>query len=176
MLLSTDLCRYYLSRDIASSDLTARLQLLTIHFPSLRILWSPSPHATAELFEELKKGREQPDPSKAASLNMDVVDEAEASRGDRYNAVAKDFLSKLPGVTSRNVYAIMNRAEDLKDLLEFGVDDLEEVMGSRENALLLHRALHEKTSEKADGSGSAEGKGRRQAQPGKRFKTKNNTK
>ena len=45
--------KYYLSRDVASSDLTARLQLLTMHFPKLRILWSPSPHATAELFEEV---------------------------------------------------------------------------------------------------------------------------
>ena len=45
--------KYYLSRDVASSDLTTRLQLLTMHFPKLRILWSPSPHATAELFEEV---------------------------------------------------------------------------------------------------------------------------
>ena len=45
--------KYYLSRDVASSDLTSRLQLLTMHFPKLRILWSPSPHATAELFEEV---------------------------------------------------------------------------------------------------------------------------
>jgi DNA excision repair protein ERCC-4 len=43
--------KYYLSRDLAASDLVARLQLLTLHFPKLRILWSPSPHATAELFE-----------------------------------------------------------------------------------------------------------------------------
>ena len=40
--------KYYLSKDIASSDLVQRLQLLTIHFPKLRILWSPSPHATGK--------------------------------------------------------------------------------------------------------------------------------
>ena len=67
--------RYYLSRDIASTDLTARLQLLTIHFPKLRVLWSPSPHATAELFEELKKGRAEPDAARAAAMTMDVVNE-----------------------------------------------------------------------------------------------------
>jgi len=32
----------------------AKLQLLTLHFPKLKIVWSPSPHATAQLFEELK--------------------------------------------------------------------------------------------------------------------------
>ena len=61
------------TQDIATSDVTARLQLLTIHFPRLRILWSPSPHATAELFEELKKGREQPDARKAAAMSFDFV-------------------------------------------------------------------------------------------------------
>ena len=66
----------------------ARLQLLTLHFPKLRILWSPryfpffglmsplfSPHATAELVEELKQGREEPDASKAATLGVDIIDE-----------------------------------------------------------------------------------------------------
>ena len=57
--------KYYLSKDIGSSDLVARLQLLTLHFPKLKILWSPSPHATGELFEELKRGREEPDATKA---------------------------------------------------------------------------------------------------------------
>ena len=46
--------KYYLSKDIASSDLVQRLQLLTIHFPKLRILWSPSPHATGNCKEGFK--------------------------------------------------------------------------------------------------------------------------
>merc|ERR1711972_602697 len=67
--------KYYMSRDVQSSDLIARLQLLTLHFPKLRILWSPGPHATAELVEELKKGREEPDASKAATIGVDIIDE-----------------------------------------------------------------------------------------------------
>ena len=58
---------------IGSSDLVQRLQLLTIHFPKLRILWSPGPHATADLFAELKRGREEPDAAKAASISMDII-------------------------------------------------------------------------------------------------------
>jgi len=47
--------KYYLSNDDASlTDVTSRLQLLTLHFPKLRIVWSPGPYATAEIFEELK--------------------------------------------------------------------------------------------------------------------------
>merc|ERR1711974_155971 len=116
--------KYYLSRDVASSDLTARLQLLTMHFPKLRILWSPSPHATAELFEELKKGRPEPDASKASSVTMDVIDEYNK---DRFNPIIHDFIKKLPGVTSRNVYAILNRVESMTQLLAMSVDDLSEM-------------------------------------------------
>ena len=58
----------------------ARLQLLTLHFPRLRILWSPGPHATAELVLELKKGREEPDATKAATLGVDIIDEYNVDR------------------------------------------------------------------------------------------------
>merc|ERR1712113_313395 len=84
--------KYYLSRDVAASDLVARLQLLTIHFPKLRILWSPSPHATAELFEELKRGREEPDAAKAAAISIDYIDDFNT---DKFNPAVQDFLLKL---------------------------------------------------------------------------------
>merc|ERR1719381_28540 len=93
--------KYYLSRDVASSDLTSRLQLLTMHFPKLRILWSPSPHATAELFEELKKGRPEPDASKAATLGVDIIDEYNV---EKCNPQIKELVSKLPGMNSKNIY------------------------------------------------------------------------
>ena len=130
--------KYYISNDLQSADIVARLQLLTLHFPKLRwqlqtyrlhsdykcvvmfywhkhleafiswlyfpsemfhpltkctsattrilipirILWSPSPHATAELFDELKQGREQPDSAKAATLGVDIIDDFNL---DKYN-------------------------------------------------------------------------------------------
>ena len=65
--MSDSLLKCYLS--------VSRLQLLTLHFPKLRILWSPGPHATAELVEELKKGREQPEANRAATIGVDIIDE-----------------------------------------------------------------------------------------------------
>ena len=38
-----------------SSDLQAKLVMLTLAFPHLRIIWSSSPYQTAEIFAELKK-------------------------------------------------------------------------------------------------------------------------
>jgi DNA excision repair protein ERCC-4 len=51
---------YYVSNNVTSNDIAAKLQLLTLHFPKLKLVWSPSPYATAQLFEELKvmQGRE----------------------------------------------------------------------------------------------------------------------
>lgn len=46
--------RYNSSSEFSSHDITSKLALLTMHFPKLRILWCPSPHASAELFEDLK--------------------------------------------------------------------------------------------------------------------------
>lgn len=61
---------YYLSRDIAakSSDITAKLQLLTLHFPKLRLIWSSGPYNTAQLFYELKQGRLLTEDSNAPSF------------------------------------------------------------------------------------------------------------
>ena len=131
--------RYYLSKDIASSDLVQRLQLLTIHFPKLRILWSPSPHATTELFEELKRGREEPDASKAAAVSIDIIDDY---NNDKFNPALQDFLSKLPGITTKNIYAILHKVNSLLELLTLSVEDLEELLGSKQCAQDLHESLH----------------------------------
>jgi DNA excision repair protein ERCC-4 len=60
-----------LSRDSDSNntEIMQKLQLLTIHFPKLRLVWSPSPYATAQLFEEIKQTKEQPDPN-AGMINV----------------------------------------------------------------------------------------------------------
>jgi len=133
--------KYYMSRDIQSSDLIARVQLLTLHFPKLRILWSPGPHATAELVEELKKGREEPDASKAATIGVDIIDEYNV---DRYNVQIKDFLSKLPGINSKNIFALLNKADNLIDVLDMNEDTLCEILNSKQNGSDLYQALHGK--------------------------------
>ena len=132
--------KYYMSRDVASSDLIARLQLLTLHFPKLRILWSPGPHATAELVEELKKGRDEPDATKAATIGVDIIDEYNV---DRYNVQIKDFLSKLPGINSKNVFAILNKVDNLANLLDMTEEALTDILGSKQNGSDLYHALHD---------------------------------
>lgn len=45
---------YMISEDANSFEIQQKLLLLTLHFPKLKIIWSPSPYASAQLFEELK--------------------------------------------------------------------------------------------------------------------------
>ena len=96
---------------------------------------------------QLKKGRTQPDASKAASVSMDVIDDYNR---DRYNPVIADFVKKLPGVTSRNVYAILNAVNSMGELLAMSVDDLAALVGAG-NGSMLHEALHKPQLPRGDG-------------------------
>ncbi|KAG0721241.1 DNA repair endonuclease XPF [Chionoecetes opilio] len=133
--------RYFLSNDGSSSskDVAAKLQLLTLHFPHLKLLWCPSPYATAEVFQLLKTGREEPVVSQAeavtAQTNPDVISE-------RYNPQIKDFVSKLPGINTKNIYLILNKITSLPELLTVSKEDLTEILGSGRNAEALHNSLH----------------------------------
>lgn len=102
-------------------DITQKLQLLTIHFPKLRLVWSPSPYATAQLFDELKQGKPEPNPTEAAALGSDENTKELDSIVDRLNTNIYDFLLKLPGITIRNVAKVMTKVKNLKELLKLNM-------------------------------------------------------
>lgn len=123
-----------------SQDLIDRLILLTIHHPNLRIVWSPSTHFTAELFEYLKTDKDQPDANKIASISSEEL--PPETFEDRYDIQVRDFLLKLPGVNSRNVYALMNSAPTLADLIHLSEEELQEILLNTRSAELLYKTLH----------------------------------
>ena len=51
-----------------ANSLISKLTLLTLHFPRLRLIWSRSLHASADLFRALKSNQDDPDPLVAASV------------------------------------------------------------------------------------------------------------
>lgn len=109
--------KYMISQNTTSTnaDIVQKLQLLTLHFPKLRIIWSPSPYATAQLFEELKLGKEEPDAKQAAALG---ADDTGAYDDLKFNANIYDFLLRLPGVNTRNIHKLMRHGGSLKELLK----------------------------------------------------------
>lgn len=88
-------------------------------------MWSPSPYATAQLFDELKQGKQEPDPTKAAEVGSDETTNDLDSIVDRLNTNIYDFLLKLPGITTRNIGKVMTKVKNLKELIK-----LNEVNGS----------------------------------------------
>nr|XP_033466825.1 DNA repair endonuclease XPF [Epinephelus lanceolatus] len=126
--------------EISSNDISSKLTLLTLHFPRLRILWCPSPHATAELFLELKKGRLEPDAAAAQAVTAESDTVAESA--DLYNPGPYDFLLKMPGVNTKNCRALIKSADSLADLAKFSQETLAEILENATNAKLLYEFLH----------------------------------
>ncbi|CAD7087672.1 unnamed protein product [Hermetia illucens] len=123
----------------SNADIVQKLQLLTLHFPKLRLIWSPSPYATAQLFEELKQGKSQPDSAKAALIGSD---ESNPTEIDKFNTNIFDFMIRLPGINSKNIGKVMRHGGSLKELLKKSEADLAELLDSQANAKLLWNILH----------------------------------
>lgn len=144
--------RYMLSRDSDSnnSNIMQKLQLLTIHFPRLKIVWSPSPYATAQLFEEIKRNKDQPNPETVTKAGLEDPSQDYAAITERYNPNIYDFVMKLPGISTKNVHSVMRHGNNLKDLLKMNLQQLTELLSSKKDAELLHSAMHSALKPKAD--------------------------
>ncbi|NXW26925.1 XPF endonuclease, partial [Phaetusa simplex] len=128
-----------LHQEISSNDVTSKLTLLTLHFPKLRMLWCPSPHATAELFEELKQNHPQPDAETAMAVTADSEILPES---DKYNPGPQDFLLKMPGINAKNCRALMNHVKSIAELVTLSKDELSKILGNAANATQLFDFIH----------------------------------
>ncbi|XP_038942944.1 DNA repair endonuclease XPF isoform X3 [Rattus norvegicus] len=126
-------------QEMSSSDVSSKLTLLTLHFPRLRLLWCPSPHATAELFEELKQNKPQPDAATAMAITADSETLPES---DRYNPGPQDFVLKMPGVNAKNCRSLMNQVQNIAELATLSLERLTGILGHSGNAKQLHDFLH----------------------------------
>lgn len=51
-------------------NIISKLSLLVLHFPRLRVIWSRSLHATAEIFASLKANQDEPEEAKAIRVGV----------------------------------------------------------------------------------------------------------
>ncbi|KAM6165996.1 DNA repair endonuclease XPF [Erethizon dorsatum] len=128
-----------LFQEISSSDISSKLTLLTLHFPRLRLLWCPSPHATAELFEELKQNKPQPDAATAMAITADSESLPES---EKYNPGPQDFLLKMPGVNAKNCHSLMSHVKNIAELATLSQDKLTGILGHAANAKQLYDFIH----------------------------------
>lgn len=114
------------SNEISAQSISSKLALLTIHFPKLRIIWSPGPQFTAEIFEELKSGCPQPQAEQAQAVKNDQLNSEIAEH--KYNPILQDLLLKIPGINIKNVFRLMNNVKDLHELCELTEERLSEIL------------------------------------------------
>ncbi|KAK1344825.1 hypothetical protein QTO34_013527 [Cnephaeus nilssonii] len=126
-------------QEISSNDISSKLTLLTLHFPKLRILWCPSPHATAELFEELKQNKPQPDAATAMAV---TADSGTLPESEKYNPGPQDFLLKMPGVNAKNCRSLMSHVKNIAELASLSQDKLTSILGNAANAKQLYDFIH----------------------------------
>ena len=119
----------------SSSDLQSKLVLLTIAFPRLKIIWSSTPYQTAEIFEELKKNQDEPDPLKAVQIGLGTGEDP----ADRtFNQTPQDMLRAVPGITNKNINRLILEAVSIRDVANMTVEELDPLIG-REAGRQVHK-------------------------------------
>ncbi|CAH1766664.1 7194_t:CDS:10 [Entrophospora sp. SA101] len=119
-----------LRTEIGMNDISSKLALLTLTFPQLKIIWSSSPYATVDIFEDLK---DEPDQEKAQSIGLDDNEEINSI----YNISPQDFLRALPGITTRNYKTVMAKVHNLKELSQMSLVELQVLIG-KDNGKTLY--------------------------------------
>lgn len=112
--------------NFSSPILQSKIVLLTISFPRLRIIWSSSPYATSDIFNDLKANNPEPDPIKAISLGADNDPEA----GAGVNSTAEEVLRSLPGITMKNYKSVMAKVRSIKELCEINFEQMKGILGA----------------------------------------------
>ncbi|EFJ24922.1 hypothetical protein SELMODRAFT_232247 [Selaginella moellendorffii] len=132
--------------DIVPANIVSKMSLLVLHFPRLRIVWSRSLHATAELFATLKSNQDEPDAERAMRVGVPTEDgliEGDV-RAENYNTTAVEMLRRLPGVTDANYRTIMDGCKSLAELSIMPFEQLAELMGGQRPARMLRDFLDAK--------------------------------
>ncbi|KAL9242755.1 hypothetical protein vseg_016724 [Gypsophila vaccaria] len=132
--------------DVTPNNIISKLSLLVLHFPRLRIVWSRSLHATAEIFTSLKANQDEPDEAKAMRVGVPSEEGIVENdvRAENYNTSAVEFLRRLPGVTDSNYRTIMDGCNSLADLALLPVEKLADLMGGQKAARTLREFLDAK--------------------------------
>ena len=105
--------------------LQEKIVMLTLAFPRLRVIWSSSPHATTEIFNDLKLNNPEPDPERAVLLGAEDGPDV----GGGVNAAAEELLRSLPGITDKNVKHVMGKVSSIKAFCQLERAQVQEIIG-----------------------------------------------
>lgn len=107
-------------------DLQSKIVLLALSFPRLKILWSSSPYQTAQIFEELKKKQEEPDPLAAVRIGLEGDEDPDERT---FNTGPQDLLRAIPGVSAKNASRLYLHCRDIRTIANMTLDELDPLVG-----------------------------------------------
>lgn len=139
----------------SDTDLQAKLVLLTLSFPKLRLIWSSSPHATAEIFREIKSGHPEPDTTTASLIGLDEYAKADKAGGNlelvegsnsTNRILAEEMIRNLPGMNLTNSNKILRtkkkKVNNLKELCGLSEREMKNLIGP-ESGSKLYKFVNE---------------------------------
>jgi DNA excision repair protein ERCC-4 len=103
-----------------------KLVLLTLAFPRVRILWSSSPYATADIFKDLKANAREPDYAAAVAVGAD----SDPAAGQGMHGPAEELLQTLPGISTKNAGYVMSRVRTVRELCELQLEQVQDILGN----------------------------------------------
>jgi len=106
-------------------DIQAKLVLLAIAFPKLSFVWSSSPHQTAEIFDELKRGHPEPDVDTAVAVGLEPGEDPDSC----YNNAPQEMLRAIPGLNGKNARFVMLAVENLTELSNMDESEIAKLVG-----------------------------------------------
>jgi len=152
-----------LGLDIDSRSPGARLSLLLLHFPRLRLVWSRSLHATADMFGALKASGDEPDPAAAAAVGLPEGTNAPGSTpAPLINTAALEVLKRMPGVTQAGARNLMATVGSLAEIAQLTLPQLQAAMAGDADRLraLLDGDFEEEEEGEAQAAGPNQAEGR----------------
>ncbi|ETW75057.1 hypothetical protein HETIRDRAFT_127022 [Heterobasidion irregulare TC 32-1] len=118
------------SEPSAPPSIQSKLVLLTLTFPRVRIIWSSSPYATADIFNDLKANLPEPDVRHAIGIGAERdTNEGAAGDGERDDAAAEELLRSLPGITDKNLAYVKRRVGSVRGLCDMTLEEVKQVLG-----------------------------------------------
>ncbi|KAK2724976.1 hypothetical protein QYM36_001432 [Artemia franciscana] len=102
----------------------------------------------------IEKKRPQPTPEAAASITSENQPEFST---ERFNSSLHDFLLKLPGVTHKNVFALLNNVKNLAELCSLSQEEISELLKNSFQGKSLFDALHSPLTSESGASSSGKG-------------------
>lgn len=138
--------------DIVGHHIHSRLVQLIQTFPTLKLLWTRSPHATVELYSLLKERQREPDSVASVKYSIrgseepaECSDDEDTGYSDKAefnrNLTAIDILHSLPGVNATNSSKIMGAVDSLAELCQLEKSTIENLIG-KINGRELYTFLH----------------------------------